>query len=123
MRAPRQIPVEGIFVFRVGFFVKTNRLSGHLSVWPKCAGGPLPKGWFWPCPSRARQCDVRSRRSRRLRRRQGPRASLRDSRAASPRVARVLACSAPEPFSAVRLLLASWLQYTACIGHREQLLG
>ena len=44
MRAPRQIPVEGIFVFRVGVFVKTNRLSGHLSVWPKCAGGPLPKG-------------------------------------------------------------------------------
>ena len=44
MRAPRQIPVEGIFVFRVGVFVKTNRLRGHLSVWPKCAGGPLPKG-------------------------------------------------------------------------------
>ena len=28
-----------------------------------------------------------------------------------------------EPSSAVRLLLASWVQYTACVGHREQLLG
>src|SRR5215469_13692380 len=79
--------------------------------------------YFWRCPSLARQCDARPRRSRRLRRRGGPRASPRDFRAASPRVARVLPCSAPEPSSAVRLLLASWVQYTACIGHTEQLLG
>ena len=90
LRAARKIPVQSIFVLRIGLFVEANRLSGHASVWPKRAGGLLPRVWSLPCRNRGRQCGGRFLHSTQLRQLRDPRVAHRGFQGASPPAAPAL---------------------------------